>query len=1113
MKCPNCGSDNPSNTKFCGECGAPLSLVCAVCGKSNPAHHKFCSECGSALSARGPMVQPGGAASARAPPEAEAERRQLTVMFCDVVGSTALSVGMDPEDLRQIMAGYHACVTEAVGRHGGTVARYMGDGVLAYFGYPKAHEDDAEQAIRAGLAIIEAVAALHASPGRALQTRVGIASGMVVVGDLIGKGGAQEQAAFGETPNLAAHLQGVAEPGTIIVCPSTHGLTEGYFDFREMDPVKVKGLPEPITVWRVLGASGIESRFEARHKTRLIPLVGREEEIELLMRRWRRVTQGEGRVVLLTGEPGIGKSHIALAFEERLQSEPHVSIRHFYSAHHTNSALFPIINHLERAARFERSDNASAKLAKLRALLANSIPDADETVELFAHLMALPTDGRHRVSELSAPKRKEKTFSALLTQMEAISSRRPLLILYEDVHWIDPTSLELLTLTIERIPRTRTLLLVTARPDFVPPWPRHAHVTTISLPRLDRSEGAELIDRVTAGRALPQSVIDAILTRTDGVPLFVEELTKAMLESGLLSEQNGRYVLTGPLPTLAIPKTLQASLLARLDRLSSPRELAQIGSAIGREFSYELLGAVAKMPVDQLKDGLNQLTRSELVFQRGEIPDAVFTFKHALVRDAAYSGLLREKRTHLHATIANTLEQGFPDIAESQPETVARHFTEGGLIEKAAPFWLRAGKNAAKRSANLEAIAQLQRGIDVIERLPDGAAKDRLELDLQVCLGPCLIATQGPASSKAVATFARARELCERLSDPPEYLQVLFWIATASVIRGELPQAREATATVLGLAQARGDRPALLNALRGLGMILLFMGCPAEARDFTGRAVEAFCASSEAERLAAQAAGQDAGAAGLALMSWALWLLGHVDEAAAKMSAALERADAVQHPHTQAYVAYYASILHALRGETAIARRYAERCFTLSEQHEFRHWRGLSQAIRGVCVSLLDGSADALDEVKRALEEYRAGGYQLGTTALHALLCSALLLRGEAEPAFEMIEHGLATCERNGERIFEAELYRLKAQTALVRGAPDSRAQAQSLLDKALNVARSQQARSLELRAATDLAALWSAQGKCDEAIECLTPIFASFTQGSKTPDVRQARELMERLH
>lgn len=1113
MKCPNCGSENPSSNKFCGDCGAALSLPCPVCGKSNPAQYKFCSECGSALAAGSPAPAPADDAPPRPPHDAAAERRQLTVMFCDLVGSTALSVGMDPEDLRQIMAGYHTCVTDAIGWHGGTVARYMGDGVLAYFGYPKAHEDDAEQAIRAGLAIVEAVAGLRQGGRPALQTRVGIASGMVVVGDLIGKGAAQEQAAFGETPNLAAHLQGMAKPGAIVVCPSTHNLTEGYFDFKEMRSVRVKGLPEPITVWQVLGASGIESRFEARHKKRLIPLVGREEEIELLMRRWRRAAQGEGRVVLLTGEPGIGKSHIALAFEERLQSEPHASIRHFYSAHHTNSALFPIIGHLARAARFERSDTAAEKLAKLSALLANSVPDVDETVELLAYLLSLPTDGRHRISELSAQKRKEKTFSALLAQMEAISARRPLLILYEDVHWIDPTSLELLTLTIERIPRTRTLLLVTARPDFVPPWPRHAHVTTISLPRLDRSEGAELIERVTAGKALPQIVIDEILARTDGVPLFVEELTKALTESGLLSEQNGRYVLTGPLPTLAIPKTLQASLLARLDRLSSPRELAQIGAAIGREFSYELLNAVAKIPRDRLEDGLRQLIRAELVFQRGEIPDAVYTFKHALVRDAAYSGLLREKRAHLHATIANTLEQGFADVIESQPETVARHYTEGGLIEKAVPFWLRAAKNAAKRSANLEAIAHLQRGIDVLARLPDGVAKDRLELDLHVALGPCLIATQGPASAKAVATFARARELCERLSDPPEYLQVLFWIATASVIRGELPQAREATATVLGLAQARGDRPALLNALRGLGMIVLFMGCPADARELTDRAVEAFNASSEADRLAAQVAGQDAGAAGLALMSWALWLLGHVDEAAAKISAALERADAVQHPHTQAYATYYAAILHALRGDPAIAHRHAERCLALSEQHEFRHWRGLSRAIKGICMSALDGSADALDEVTRSLEEYRAGGYQLGTTALHALLCSALLSRGEAERATETIEQGLLTCERNSERIFEAELYRLKAQALLAGGAPEARAQAQSLLDKALSVARSQQARSLELRVATDLAALWSAQGRREEAIECLTPVYFSFTQGFRTPDVTQARELMERLH
>ena len=490
------------------------------------------------------------------------------------------------------------------------------------------------------------------------------------------------------------------------------------------------------------------------------------------------------------------------------------------------------------------------------------------------------------------------------------------------------------------------------------------------------------------------------------------------------------------------------------------------------------------MPREKLDEALGQLVRSELIFRRGEIPHAVYTFKHALVRDAAYASLLKSRRAHLHAAIANAFEQQFPEIVQTQPETLAHHLTEAGLIEKAIGYWLQAGKNAALRSANLEAIAHLQRGIEVTGRLPAGEGKDRSELDLQLVLGPCLIATQGPAASKAVATFARARELCERLGEPPEYLQVMFWLATASVVRGELPQALEAIADLLSAAEARGDRPALINAIRGQAMILMFMGRIVEAREAIERAIEVFSASQETDRLAARAAGQDAGVAMLALMSWVLWILGHVDEAVTRMAAALERADAVQHAHTQAYAWYYASVLHALRGEPAIAQGYAERCLAISEQHGFRQWLGLSRAIRGICTAMLDASGSRLDEVKAALDEYQRAGYQLGITAQFVLLCPVLLLRNEPEAALEVIDHGLSIVSHNSERFFEAELYRLKARALLMRGAPD--AEAESLLDQALRTARSQQARSLELRAATDLARLWMNQGKRAEALDVL---------------------------
>ena len=1038
-----------------------------------------------------------------------AGRRQLTVMFCDLVGSSALSARLDLEDLRAVMNTYHRCIAEVVARNEGVIARYMGDGVLAFFGYPQAHEDDAEQATRAGLALVDAVANLRTDPATELQVRVGIATGLVVVGDLAGEGSAQEQTVIGETPNLASRLQTFANPGTVLISESTHRLTEGHFEFRNLGLVTFKGWTEPIPAWQVLRAIEVESRFEAQHKARLAPPIGRDEEIEMLLRRWQHARRGEGCAVMLTGEPGIGKSHIALALDERLQAEPHITVRQFCSAHHTNSALYPFIRQLERAARFERSDSPAEKFAKLESLLVRA--DADRILLPLANLLSLPPGDRYGFPELSPQKRKETTLAAFLSQLEGLAVRQPVFAIVEDVHWADPTSLELLTMALERVSRLRVLLLITARPEFTPPWPGYAHVTTISLTRLNRRNGAALVERVTAGKTLPEEVMEQILARTDGVPLFVEELTKTVLETGLLDAQNNHYVLNRPLPSMAIPTTLHASLLARLDRLAPVREVAQIGAVVGREFSYELLSTVAGLPKERLEEALSQLVRSELIFCRGEIPQAVYTFKHALVRDAAYSGLLKSRRATLHAKIANAFEQRFPEIVEAQPETLAHHLTEAGLFQKAEAYWLDAGRKAAMRSANLEAIAHLQRGIEASGHLPDSARKDRLELDFQFALGPCLIATQGPASNRAMATFARARELCERLGDPPEQHQVMFWLTTASVMRGELPLAEETIAVLIQLAEARDDRPALLNAMRGQGMIRLFMGRLTGAHEAIECAYEAFEASSEGDRLAARSAGQDAGVADLALLAWALWLLGRVDTAILQMDAAIRRADAIGHPHSQAYACYYACILHALRGEFLIAQGHAERCIALSDEHGFRQWR-LARAIRGTCVASLDPSPGALDEIRAALDEYRGAGYQLATTALDVLLCSPLLIDHDYEAALELIEHGLATTSRNSERILEAELYRLKARVLAVRGGPDVEAEVQALLDHALNTARNQHAKTLELRAATDRAALWFNQDKREEALNLLAPIYASFTEGFDTQDIKRAKALLDRL-
>jgi class 3 adenylate cyclase len=528
------------------------------------------------------------------------ERRHLTVMFCDLVGSTTLSTRLDPEDMLRVIASYHSCIGGVIGRYQGVIARYMGDGVLAYFGYPGAHEDDAEQAVRAALAVVDAIAHLETAVDLALQVRVGLATGTVIASELLIDQTLAEQAVIGETPNLAARLQTLAEPGTVMICSTTHRLTAGHFDYRDLGPIALKGWAEPVPVWQVLGESGVESRFQAMHNTKLPPLFGREEELELLSRRWRRAAAGEGRVVVLMGEAGIGKSHIALALGERLQCEPHITLRYFCSAHHTNSALFPFVSQLERAAGFKHSDSPAEKLSKLDVLVAQGTENSEYRSAL-ATLCALPTRDQYSLQELTPQKRKEKTMAALLAQLDGLAARQPVFIMFEDVHWIDPTSLELLAAIVEHSPQLRVLLLITARSEFTPPWPSYPHITTLPLTRLDRRQGAALVDRVTGGKTLPEEVMDEILARTDGVPLFVEELTKTVLESGTLQERGGHYVIERPLPSWAIPTTLHASLMARLDRLAPVREVAQIGAVAGRDFHHELLSAIAQMPQENWK--------------------------------------------------------------------------------------------------------------------------------------------------------------------------------------------------------------------------------------------------------------------------------------------------------------------------------------------------------------------------------------------------------------------------------------------------------------------------------------------------------------------------------
>jgi tetratricopeptide (TPR) repeat protein len=680
----------------------------------------------------------------------------------------------------------------------------MGDGVLVYFGYPQAHEHDAERAVRAGLALVEAVPKLKTAAGAPLQVRVGIATGIVVVGDLIEAETTQEHEVVGETPNLAARLQALAEPGTVVISSSTHRLTGGLFHYRDLGPVALKGFAETVPVWQALGASAAESRFEALRAS-ATPLVGRGEEIDLLLRRWEQAKGGEGAVVLLSGEPGIGKSRIAQTILERLSGEPHTRLRLFCSPHHQDTALYPSITQLDRAAGFRRDDTDEQRLTKLEAVLALAANDLGEAVPLFASLLSIPTGDRYPALDLTPQKRKEKTLRSLVAQVEGLAARQPVLLVVEDAHWADPTSLELFDLIVERASRLPLLAIVTFRPEFVPPWVGRPQVTLISLNRLPRRLRAEMIAHVTGGKVLPQEIADQITDRTDGVPLFIEELTKAVVESGLLVETGDQYVATGPVTALAIPTSLQASLLARLDRLAPTRDVAQIAAALGRHFSHELISAVAAMPRQQMDDALAQLVNAELIFRRGTPPDAEYTFKHALVQDAAYGTLLRSRRQQIHARIAATLEDQFPDIAVAQPALLARHCAEAGLTEKAVVYWLKAGQQALARSATTEAAAQLRKGLDALDGLPDGPGRQQLELDLQIPLGWALIAAKGFSAPEVGESFARARALAEQIDRPERLGRVFLGQWTFHRNRGENQLALALAEQMEKIGEARND--------------------------------------------------------------------------------------------------------------------------------------------------------------------------------------------------------------------------------------------------------------------------------------------------------------------
>ncbi|MFQ5973543.1 MAG: AAA family ATPase, partial [Alphaproteobacteria bacterium] len=1042
---------------------------------------------------------------------AEAERRQLTVMFCDLVGSTALSSRLDPEEMGHLIRAYQNAVAGEITRFEGHVAKYMGDGVLAYFGWPRAHEDEAERAVRAGLAVVSAVCGLAGPGGETLSARVGIATGRVVVGDLVGTGAAREEAVVGETPNLAARLQAFADPDVVIVSDTTCKLTGSLFQYEGLGTRRLKGLAEPIRLWRAVSERAAESRFEAARSGELSPFVGREHELGLLLDRWQQAKGGEGQAVQLSGEAGIGKSRIIQTLRERLRGEPHARLRYQCSPHYVNSAFHPVIRQLEFAAGLTVDHAPAEKLDRLEALLVKSSRSPVEVIPLFAALMSIPTGDRYPSLDLTPQEQKQQTLEAVVEQLVGVAARQPVLFIVEDAHWIDPTTRELMELITERVRDLPVLVLVTSRPEFAPSWNAYPHVTTHTLNQLGRGHCVALVEKMTAGKALPEEVLELIVAKTDGVPLFIEELTKAVLETGLLEERGDRYVLDGPLPALAIPTTLEDTLMARLDRLSAVKEIAQVGAVIGRDFSHELIAAVSDLVGDQLQDALDRVVRSGLIFRRGVAPGATYTFKHALVQDAAFRSLLKSRRRKVHGRIAQVLEERFSATAESEPEVLAHHFTEAGLAERAIPYWQSAGHRASERSANLEAIAHCERGLELVSKRPASPDRDHRELGLLITEGPACINTKGNSAPEVERVYSRARELSRKVGDSAGLFASTWGLWICTHYSGRIDSARTLSEELLSLAETQTDSALLLQAHHSAWTTLASISDLTACRDHANQGVVLY----DIDKHRAHAAvygGHDPGVCAHNHVSQTAWFLGYADQAVEAAEDAIALAQGLAHPVSLSLALVFASWLGQFRREPRSARQHAEAAIGICEEHRVMpHFAAAAGIVAGWAIAALGQPDKGIAEIRRGLEAYRATGAELRRSYFLSLLAEAYVSVGDAERGLEALAETFELVESSGERRWEAELHRIEGEIQLRRGARSDHA-AESCFNTAIEVARGQGAKSLELRASTSLARLLGERGRRGDARDLLSPVYDWFTEGFDTPDLRDARALLDEL-
>jgi TOMM system kinase/cyclase fusion protein len=1057
---------------------------------------------------------PQGQPSTQAALPLDAERRQLTVMFCDLVDSTKLSSQLDPEEYREVVRAYQKVCSEVITRFDGHIAQLLGDGLLVYFGYPQAHEDDAQRAVRAGLGMLAAMGELNSRLRQQAQDiqlaiRIGIHTGLVVVGE-IGGASRQEQLALGEVPNIASRIEGLAAPNTLVISSATYRLIQGYFACQELGVQTLRGVAEPVHVYCVLQESGARGRLDVAQTRGLTPLVGRESEVTLLLERWAQAKSGQGQVVLLTGEGGIGKSRLVQMLKDHVANEPHIRWECRSAEYAQNSALFPLVELFQRILRFDTQETPDAKLEKLAQALSQYRLPLAETVPLFAPLLALPLpEDRYAPLALSPQRQRQKTLETIAAILLELAERQPVLFIVEDLHWTDPSTLEFLNLVIEQIPTTSILTVLTCRPSFQPTWHHRSYLTEMTVNRLSHAQVEQIVTRMTDGKTLPTEVLAQIVERTDGVPLFVEELTKAILESGHLRAVDGHYELTGSFATFAIPATLQDSLMARLDRLVTAKGIAQLAAVIGRQFAYELLQAVSQLDASTLQRELGRLVEAEIVYQRGLPPQSTYIFKHALIQDAAYASLLKSTRQHYHQRIAQVLEEQFTETAQSQPEFLAHHYTEAGLTGQAVAYWYKAGQRASERSAHIEAIAHLRQGLELLKTLPETRERLEREVDMLIALGASLHATKGTGALEVGETYTRARQLCEPLEDPQRLFPVLRGLCSYYNVRAEYQKALALGERLLTLAQQVGDASMLCTAHRTLGTTLCWLGAVASAQTHFVQGIALY--HSQQHRAAVLLYGVDSGVTCHSHAAWALWCLGYPDQGWARNQEAVTLAQQLAHSYSLGFALNWAAIFHQLRREVSAVQEHAEAAIRVAQEQGFPQWQANGAIQRGWVLAHQGRAQEGIEQITQGLRAIRAIGAESRRPYSLALLAQAYGIMGQAEAGLPVLAEALALVDTTDERLNEPELYRLKGEL-LLQQSLDNQVETEACFHKALDIARSQQAKSLELRAVTSLSKLWQQQGKRQEAHDLLAPVYGWFTEGFDTADLKDAKGLLDEL-